>query len=291
MAWHSTWNQPPKRGGFFVDRGGMFPPGVRLILFLTIGVFILEMFWARWLIANFSVTVVGLYSFQLWRLVTYMFLHASIDHIFWNMFIFWMLGAVLERQLGTRRFLVLYCACGVAGGLFEAGFNWLVFRQYFAHTLDTRGLDFLTMPSVGASAGVAGVLVAFATLNPRATFLVLFLFPVEAWVVALVYGVVETRHVFLALAGSHLADNAAHAAHIGGMALGFLWIKWGSIVDRLRAGRPEFRVARSVAPPTDEEEDEEDRILQKIHDEGTDSLTTGEKTFLQEMTRRRQRRM
>jgi len=289
MAWHSTWNRPPEREGFFVDRGGMFPPGVKLILILTVGVFALEMFWGSWLIDQFSVTVEGLYSLQFWRLITYMFLHASTDHILWNMFVFWMLGAMLERQLGTRQFLTLYFACGVAGGLFEAGFNALVFHQYGAQTF--AGHTFLTMPAVGASAGVAGVLVAFATLNPRAQFLIFFLIPVEAWIVALVYALAETRHVFLALWGGHWADNVAHAAHVGGMVLGFIWIKWGSIVDRIRAGRPEFRVARDVSPPTDEEEDEEDRILQKIHDEGLGSLTMGEKMFLQEMTRRRQGRM
>ena len=122
-------------------------------------------------------------------------------------------------------------------------------------------------------------------------FLIFFLIPVEAWIVALVYALAETRHVFLALWGGHWADNVAHAAHVGGMVLGFIWIKWGSIMDRIRAGRPEFRVARDVSPPTDEEEDEEDRILQKIHDEGLGSLTMGEKMFLQEMTRRRQGRM
>jgi len=291
MAWHSTWNQPSEREGFFADRGGMFPPGVKLILILTIGVFVLEMFWGPWLIDQFSVTVQGLYSLQVWRLVTYMFLHASTDHILWNMFVFWMLGATLERQLGTRQFLTLYFASGVAGGLLEAGFNALLFHQYGGYALDTAGHTFLTMQAVGASAGVAGVLVAFATLNPRAQFLIFFLIPVEAWIVALVYALVETRHVFLALWGGHWGDNVAHAAHIGGMVLGFLWIKWGSITDRIQAGRPQFRAVRDVEPLTDEEEDEEDRILQKIHDEGTESLTIGEKMFLQEMTRRRQGRI
>jgi membrane associated rhomboid family serine protease len=289
MAWHSTWNRPPEREGFFADRGGMFPPGVKLILILTVGVFLLQMVMGRALFDWFAVTAEGLYSLQVWRLITYMFLHASIDHILWNMFVFWMLGAMLERQLGTKPFLTLYFASGVAGGLFEVGFNGLMCYEYGAQTF--AGHTFLTMPAVGASAGVAGVLVAFATLNPRAQFLILFLIPVEAWLVALVYALVETRHVFLALWGGQWADNVAHAAHVGGMVLGFLWIKWGSIVDKIRAGRPEFRVARDVSPPTDEEEDEEDRILQKIHDEGLGSLTMGEKMFLQEMTRRRQGRM
>ena len=290
MVWRSTWNRPPERTGFFVDRGGMFPPGVKLILILTIGVYVVQkMFLDAWMIEWFAVTAQALYSLQIWRLVTYMFLHANPDHILWNMFMFWMLGAMLERQLGTKPFLTLYFACGVAGGLFEAGFNGVMCYEYGAQTF--AGHAFLTMPAVGASAGVAGVLVAFATLNPRAKFLILFLIPVEAWLVALVYALAETRHVFLALWGGQWADNVAHAAHVGGMVPGFFWIKWGSIMDRIQAGRPQFKVVRDVAPPTDEEEDEEDRILQKIHDEGIDSLSVGEKMYLQEMTRRRQGRM
>jgi membrane associated rhomboid family serine protease len=292
MAWRSTWNRSPEREGFFVDRGGMFPPGVKLILILTVGVFLLEAACQALKLPPIPFVYGALSTWdlihgQVWRLITYMFLHGGTTHLLVNMFILWMLGAHLERQLGTRPLLTLYFTAGVLGGLCEAAFNAVMFGLYG----DER---FLLLPTVGASAGVMGVLMAFACLNPRAEFLIMFIVPMEAWLAALFYALYETWPIIKDIAygpSPVRPDNVAHAAHFGGMVLGFFWIKWGSLVDRLRAVRPEFKVVRDVAPPTDEEEDEEDRILQKIHDEGLDSLTPREKMFLQEMTRRRQGRM
>ena len=283
MAWHSTWGDSSRRRGFFVDRGGLFPPGVKLVLIVTVGVFILENLWAGLILAAGSLSVVGLLHLEVWRLVTYMFLHGSTDHILINMFIFWMLGIALERQLGTRQFLALYFVAGIVGGLCETGFNAVMFTLY-GHE------GFLTMPAVGASAGVMGILVAFATLNPREKFLVFFLLPVEAWLVALVYGLFETWPMFkdIVYGPSPLRDdNVAHAAHFGGMVLGFVWIKWGWRLGRLWTRRPVRIVRRPAIDRTPENEAELDRILRKIHNEGLHSLTLRERLFLQDVSRRR----
>jgi len=290
MAWHETWNEPPpRRRRFFSDRGGFFPPGVKLILLLTVGVFVLEMFWAQPLFAVGSLSLHDLMRFQLWRLVTYMFLHGSTDHILINMFVFGMLGVSFERQVGTRRFLWIYFGAGVAGGLFEAAFNFLMYLKHGAVPLDALGHTFLTMEAVGASAGVAGILVAFATLNPRAIFLLLFILPIEARWVAIIYALIETRHIVSGLTRGW-TDNVAHAAHFGGMALGFVWMRYGSVFNRwwFRLKRGE-RIRSEVRPGwrPDENEAEVDRILKKIHEEGIDSLTPREKIFLQDASRRR----
>ena len=284
MAWHQTWNDspPPRRGGFFADRGGLFPPGVKLVLLLTVAVFLMEALWGGALVALGALTVESLLRGEIWRLLSYMFLHANSTHLLVNMFMFWMLGSVFERQIGTRRFLLLYFACGVAGGLFEAVFNYLMFLKF--------GPVFLTMPAVGASAGVMGILVAFATLNPREKFLVFFILPVEAWWVAAVYGLIETWPILKDLVFSQnpmWGDNVAHAAHFGGMVVGFVWMKWGERIARLlrrgSAPREEFFYRR--APEA--EDAEVDRILDKIRQEGLDSLTLREKMFLHEVSRRR----
>jgi len=284
MAWHQTWNDspPPRRGGFFADRGGLFPPGVKLVLLLTVAVFLMEALWGGALVALGALTVESLLRGEIWRLLSYMFLHANSTHLLVNMFMFWMLGSVFERQIGTRRFLLLYFACGVAGGLFEAVFNYLMFLKF--------GPVFLTMPAVGASAGVMGILVAFATLNPREKFLVFFILPVEAWWVAAVYGLIETWPILKDLVFSQnpmWGDNVAHAAHFGGMVVGFVWMKWGERIARLlrRGSAPREKV---FTGRTSEEEDAEvDRILDKIRDDGLDSLTLREKMFLHEVSRRR----
>jgi membrane associated rhomboid family serine protease len=284
MAWHPTWNDspPPRRGGFFADRGGLFPPGVKLVLLLTIAVFLMEAVWGSALVALGALTVESLMHGEIWRLLSYMFLHANSTHLLVNMFMFWMLGSVFERQIGTRRFLLLYFACGIAGGLFEAAFNYLMFLKF--------GPTFLTMPAVGASAGVMGILVAFATLNPREKFLVFFLLPVEAWWVAVVYGLFETWPILKDLVFSQnpmWGDNVAHAAHFGGMVVGFVWMKWGERIARLlrRGSAPREKVFYGRTP--EEEDAEVDRILDKIRDEGLDSLTLREKMFLHEVSRRR----
>jgi len=289
MAWHETWNEPPPRRRGFFSRDGFFPPGVKLILLLTVGVFVLEMFWAKPLFAVGSLSLHDLMRFQLWRLVTYMFLHGSTDHILINMFVFGMLGVSFERQVGTRRFLWIYFGAGVAGGLFEAAFNFLMYLKHGAVPLDALGHTFLTMEAVGASAGVAGILVAFATLNPRAIFLLLFILPIEARWVAIIYALVETRHIVSGLTRGW-TDNVAHAAHFGGMALGFVWMRYGSVFNRwwFRLKRGE-RIRSEVRPGwrPDVNEAEVDRILKKIHEEGIDSLTPREKIFLQDASRRR----
>jgi membrane associated rhomboid family serine protease len=284
MAWHNTWNDAPPRRGFFEDRGGAFPPGVKLILILTVGVFLLQLSIPGLTEAG-SVSVADLVHLEVWRLVTYMFLHGSIDHILINMFMFWMLGAVLERQMGARNFLYLYFAAGVAGGLCEAGFNLAMFYQSGQQV-------FLTIPAVGASAGVMGILMAFAVLNPRAKFLLFFLVPVEAWWVALGYAALETwpivNDLFLNPSGVW-TDNVAHAAHFGGMVVGFGWIRFGHRLSHLVRPQVERSQAPFVERPPDEEEAELDRILDKIHNEGLDSLTLRERMFLQEISRKRHR--
>ena len=127
MAWHETWNDPPPpRQGLLIDRGGLFPPGVKLVLIVTVAVFFVDVITHGRLTALGALSVQTLLGLQVWRIFTYMFLHASLMHIFINMLVFWMLGMVLERQIGTKRFLWLYFTSGVVGGLFEVGFNSLM---------------------------------------------------------------------------------------------------------------------------------------------------------------------
>jgi membrane associated rhomboid family serine protease len=286
MAWHSTWNDPPPRPGLMVDRGGLFPPGVKLVIFATVAVFVADVLGKGWLSQAGALSVDTLMRLELWRVVTYMFLHAGVEHILINLFIFWMLGMVLERQIGTKRFLSLYFVSGIVGGLFEVAFNMMMYLRFG----EPLGHYFLEAPAVGASAGVMGVLIAFATLNPRAKFLFFFLIPMEAWLLALLYAAFETWPIIDDLflhPGRGLLDNVAHAAHFGGMIVGFVWIKWG---DQL-AGFFRPTVDRSPQPfverPPDEENAELDRILDKIHHEGLDSLTMKERLFLQEISRKR----
>jgi membrane associated rhomboid family serine protease len=287
MAWHSTWNEPPeqpRRGGWF-GRPRSRAPGLRAVLIITVAVFVLDVATKGMLSSMGALTVDSVLHLQVWRLFTYQFLHAGTMHIFWNMFILWMLGQRLEEDLGTRQFLALYFAGGVFGGVCEVLFNMGMHAQFGAQFYHATGMTFLNVPAVGASAGVAGVLVAFAVLYPRALFLLFFLIPIEARWLAIAYLVITSISVWQGLAQGRL-DNVAHAAHLGGMVMGFVWMKWGARIacwwQMRRAGARRQVVDRS----REAEQAEVDRILEKIHEHGTQSLTLREKMFLQEMSQK-----
>lgn len=282
MAWHTTWNDPPPRSGGLAGHERGTPPGVILILVSTVAVFVVDGLTRGLLTKYGALTVRSVLSLEVWRLFTYQFLHAGAMHIFWNMFILWMLGKMLEWRLGTRQFLALYFLSGVLGGVFEVLFNLGMHHQFGYAFYRLSGETFLDIPAVGASAGVAGVLVAFAVAYPRALFLLFFLVPIEARWLAIAYLVITSVAVWQGLAQGKL-DNVAHAAHLGGMVLGFIWMKWGTGVafwwrERTSQGR-----RRVVERSRDHEQAEIDRILRKVHEYGVDSLTLREKVFLQEM--------
>ncbi len=285
MAWHSTWNEPPTpKRRWLTDRGGFFPPGVKLVLLVTIGVYVVDVLSRGALGSIGALSVRSLMHLEVWRLVTYMFLHSlgGIGHIGWNMFIFVMLGHTLERQLGSKRFLWLYFLSGIMGGLFEVAFNVVMHMQHGPFLTHQGPMTFLDIPAVGASAGVAGVLVAFAVVNPRAVFLLFFFLPIQARWLALIYVLGETRHIFVGLSHGWV-DGVAHAAHFGGMVLGFVWVKWGMrIAASLKRTTGPAR-GGSVERSRQREQAELDRILKKVHEQGVDSLTLREKMFLQDV--------
>lgn len=285
MAWHTTWNEPPTpKRRWLTDRGGFFPPGVKLVLLVTIGVYVVDVLSRGALTRIGALSVRSLLHLEVWRLVTYMFLHSlgGIAHIGWNMFIFVMLGHTLERQLGSKRFLWLYFLSGILGALFEVAFNVLMHMQHGPFMTRQGPMTFLDIPAVGASAGVAGVLVAFAVVNPRAVFLLFFFLPIQARWLALIYVLGETRHIFVGLSQGWV-DGVAHAAHFGGMVLGFVWVKWGMrIAASLKRTTGPAR-GGSVERSRQREQAELDRILKKVHEQGVDSLTLREKMFLQDV--------
>jgi len=148
-------------------------------------------------------TVIQLH--QVWRFITFQFLHAGFSHIAFNMFALYMFGPMIESYLGRRRFLAFYLLCGAAGGA-----AYILLWQF--HLLVTSPY----VPLVGASAGIFGVLVAGAVVSPSATIMLLFPpIPMQlktfAWVLI---GVA----VFTVFTSGHNAGG--EAAHLGGAAMG-----------------------------------------------------------------------
>jgi len=146
-------------------------------------------------------------EFHVWQLLSYGFLHGNLNHIFFNMFGLWMFGRDLERMMGARRFLIYYLTCVIGAGLVQ-----LVVSA-------TQGGVY---PTVGASGGVFGILLAFAMAFPnRVIVLLIPPIPMKAKYFVLIYGALE---LYLGLSGR--APGVANFAHLGGMLFGFLLIQY-----------------------------------------------------------------
>jgi membrane associated rhomboid family serine protease len=156
---------------------------------------------ALWPLGNFPVEGMGVsVGFQPWQLVTYAFLHGSTAHLALNMFAVYMFGRDIELQLGARRFALLYGASILAGGLVQL-------------LVVTQGIDEGIGPTVGASGGVFGILLAFGVLFPkRRVMLLIPPIPMPAWLLVAGYGVIE-----LANGVFGTQQGIAHFAHLGGM--------------------------------------------------------------------------
>lgn len=179
---------------------------------------------------------IGASDFQPYQLVTYMFMHGSFGHLFFNMFALWMFGNTLERIWGPNRFLLFYFVCGIGAGLAQE----LV--QYIQYLTTLQGYEnvriaanhiipmseYLNMlTTVGASGAVYGILLAFGMMFPNSTIYIYFAIPLKAKWFVLIYGIIEL------FAGFTSVDNVAHFAHVGGMLFGLIlilyWKKKGTL--------------------------------------------------------------
>jgi membrane associated rhomboid family serine protease len=200
---------------------------------------------------------------QVWRLITYQFVHGGVWHILLNMLGLFFLGPTLERHWGGKKFLVFYLSCGVAGGLF---YTLLV------------ALNFLWAgPMVGASGAILGMLAACAILFPQFIVFIVF-FPVPIRVAAI--GLTIMYFFFVITRG---ANAGGHAAHLAGMAAGAIYVlspAWrAKLKIKIGAGQWEKKIAQQHNLQV-----EVDRILQKVHDSGIHSLTPKEKKILKQGT-------
>jgi membrane associated rhomboid family serine protease len=201
---------------------------VRNLVIITSAVFLLTYLPAQ--IFDFALPYVlfGLrpydvtHRFFLWQPVTYLFLHAGFFHIIFNLFALWMFGADLERMWGPRRFLTYFFLTGVGAGVF----------------------DVLLQPSsitttIGNSGAVYGVLLAFGLLFPERPIYLWLLIPVKAKWFVLIMGLIEFVSSFQ-MPGSKIS----HIAHLGGMLVGFLYLRGGGLPYRLQLRYHEWRRAR-----------------------------------------------
>ena len=155
----------------------------------------------------------GVPPFEIWQLVTYSFLHGGFYHIFFNMFALFMFGSDVEYVFGTKRFVIYYFVCVVGAAV--------------AQLVVMAVTNTPPIPTVGASGGIFGVLLAFGMAFPNRRILLLFPpIPMPAWLFVTLYGVLE-----LGMGVFGTQQGVAHFAHLGGMAAGYGLIRYW------RAGR------------------------------------------------------
>lgn len=292
-----------------------FPPIIKNLMIANVIVFFLQMIFENlmfggvpgWYILNryFALNpLVGLdsagieYSFKIWQLITYQFMHGDFVHILFNMFMLWMFGMEIENIMGSRKFLIFYLVSGIGAGLI----------QLLGAPILSDSLGY----TIGASGAVFGVMIAFGMFFPDRYIFIYFLLPIKAKYLITFLIVVEFFSV-------REASLVAHLAHIGGALTALIFI----LVDR----KNEFnfrRVAGSFKKPnyrgsdfsfkrpsakrpvnqydvedaeyydinTPKKEDEVnqeeiDRILDKISQSGYQNLTDREKKILFEASKKK----
>lgn len=153
-------------------------------------------------------------EFQIWQMLTYGFLHGGLNHIFFNMFGLWMFGRDIEGVLGSKRFLIYYLTCIVGAAVVQ---------------LTVAAFQGGVYPTVGASGGVFGLLLAYAIFFPnRMVMLIIPPIPMKAKYFVLLYGLLE---LYLGVSGR--SPGVANFAHLGGMLFGFLLLqRWRTVSRR-----------------------------------------------------------
>jgi membrane associated rhomboid family serine protease len=181
------------------------PDGVKTLLIVSVAVFILQTVTEDGLIGSFALwPLQG--NFLPWQLITYAFLHGNITHLVFNMYGLWMFGSELEYLLGSKSFLQLYFASILSAGLMQLLVTSLTAGIY---------------PTVGASGGVFGVLLAYGILFPnRIIMLLIPPIPMPARMFVFLYAALE---LILGVTGTQA--GVAHFAHLGGMIGGYMVVR------------------------------------------------------------------
>lgn len=249
-------------------------PAVKWLIIANVGVFIVQSLLSRtawqpteWLgLSARAVVARGM----LWQLATYAFLHANLMHILFNMLFLYWFGCDVEVKFGTRRFLWFYFGAAVAAGL----------AFVLVYAVSGRW----GAPAIGASGAVMGVMVLAAIFWPNRIILAFFFFPMKLRTFVLLAIAIDLHNEIFAT-----RTGVAGMAHLGGAAYGFLYLRlypwWTAFRNRTRRLRENRGQNQSLR-----DEEELDRILDKVHERGMHTLTQREKRFLKGMSRRKNRK-
>ena len=233
---------------FYSGRLSNTPPVVKNLIIINVVMLLGLFLFQRLFNVNLN-AILGLFYYQSplfkpWQIVTHMFMHGGIAHIFFNMWALWIFGKTLESVWGSQRFLIYYLVTGLGAAFFHMLVNYIQFAPDInalkaAYSVDRINMALLNdilqpgnqfyslgrdliRPTVGASGAVYGVLLAFGMLFPNTPlFIIPIPFPIKAKWLVIGFGALE-----LYLGITRTGGNIAHFAHLGGMIFGFILIKY-----------------------------------------------------------------
>ena len=212
-------------------------------------------------ISNFGVNPI---NFKIWQLITYMFIHANLLHIAFNLYILWIFGPHIESILGTIKFIIYYFLTGIFSGL----------CCYL--------ISFSQLPTIGASGAIFAIIIAYSYFYPNRIISFWFV-PCRAQSIALILFASQLILFLLQIQYPERLGNTSYIAHLGGLCSGFLYLKFGQFLSpKIRFTKKKNAKSKVVNI------NDIDKILDKLKLEGWDGLTDSEKSKLYKASKEKQ---
>ena len=233
----STFGAP----GVRFDWRSFITPGVKMLVLVCTGVFLVQTLnWlflplgaTSWFNHAFGLVPLGpIPGLRLWQPFTYIFLHGGLFHLLINMLMLWMFGRELELVWGKKRFLNYFFLCGVGAGIIT------ILVKVAPLLWGVRPLD---IPTIGASGAIFGILIANAILFPDRQ---IWLFPLPITIPMRPFVAVMGAIEFFSTLGAG-GDRVSHLCHLGGMLIGWLYLRRGSFLFRVRNEMADWRFQRN----------------------------------------------
>lgn len=265
MGPYNSYHGSP--GGFRIGPGSI-SKAIKYLIIINAAVFLIQMLSQINLAAIFGLTPAKIYSdfpnnlYRIYQAFTYMFFHGGFFHIFFNMFVLWMFGTEIEYSWGSKRFVKFYIGCGLGGALMSLIFNYG-----------------LSIPIVGASGAIYGILAAYWIMFPQRYLLLFFMFPMKVRYAIPMLAILN----FLA-AGPYVA----HLAHLGGALVGLIYLKLDWRIYRPLRWYRNLKYKRKEAEQkkrrlkAEEIMKRVDQILDRINEVGIENISKEERQFLKD---------
>ncbi len=205
------------------------PKATKNLIIINVIIFVATLINQDFMVSRFALFYPASQYFRPWQIITHMFMHGGIWHIFFNMYALFMFGSVIERTIGEKKFLILYFVCGLGAVALHLGVQYIqaqTFMNGIAEGSVTAMANYNSLkmtPTLGASGAIYGLLIAYAMLFPDARLSIIFLpftsMSSKTWII--IFAILE---FVTGITGT--IDGIAHFAHLGGMLFGWLLIRY-----------------------------------------------------------------